>query len=168
MSLAHVKRARTEAREARRKSWLQRALENRAPEHRRVYRAQNGWRQDPALAAAPKKLACRLMQLKTGHAIVGAHLKRVKARDDIKCSHCGELIKMMRHALLECRRWRIQRSAFFKALSKAGVPKISAAEEAPESRLLGDPRATKALLRFLADTAVGCFGDENARAAARA
>jgi len=33
---------------------------------------------------------------------------------------------------------------------------------------LGDSRATKALLCFLADTAVGCFGDENARAAARA
>ena len=33
---------------------------------------------------------------------------------------------------------------------------------------LGDPRATKALLQFLADTAVGCFGDENARAVTRA
>ena len=99
---------------------------------------------------------------------MGAHLKRVKARDNAKYSHCGELIETVRHALLKYRRWRIQRSAFLKALNKAGVPKISAAEEAPESRLLGDPRATKALLQFLANTAVGCFGDENARAVARA
>jgi len=168
VSLAHVNRARTEAREARRKGWLQSALRNKAPEHKRTYRAQNGWRQDPALAAAPKKLACRLVQLKTGHAAVGAHLARTKARDNAKCIHCGELNETVRHALLECRKWRIQRSALLKALSKAGVPRISAAEESPESRLLGDSRATKALLCFLADTAVGCFGDENARAAARA
>jgi len=31
------------------------------------------------------------------------------------------------------------------------------AEDHPEGRLLGDPRASKALLQFLRDTRVGCL-----------
>lgn len=41
------------------------------------------------------------------------------------------------------------------------------AEDHPEGRLLGDPKATKAILQFLADTTVGCPLGEAARAAER-
>jgi hypothetical protein len=43
-----------------------------------------------------------------------------------------------------------------KALRKAGVEMPPSAESAPEERLLGDPRATKAVLGFLAETTVAC------------
>ena len=43
----------------------------------------------------------------------------------------------------------------FKALRKAGV-ELPSAEEAAEIRLFGNPKATKAILNFLAETTVAC------------
>src|SRR5437773_10665012 len=79
VSLAHVRKAQTEVREAHRQDWLSNALRNKASEHRRRYRAQNDWRQDSAIAAAPRRLACCYVQLKSGHAAIEAHLARIKA-----------------------------------------------------------------------------------------
>src|SRR5437762_2664667 len=62
----------------------------------------------------------------------------------------------------------LSRDVFWKALVKAEVPQISAAEKLPESRLLRDSRVTKALLQFLADITVRCFGNENMRTVIRA
>jgi len=42
-----------------------------------------------------------------------------------------------------------------KALRKAGV-ELPSAEDSAEIRLLGDPKATKAILNFLAETTVAC------------
>ena len=41
VSLAHVKKAQTEVREAHKQDWLRNALRNKASEHRHRYRAQN-------------------------------------------------------------------------------------------------------------------------------
>ena len=79
VSLAHVRRAQTEVREAHRQDWLSNALRNKASECRCRYRAQNDWRQDSAIAAALRRLACCYVQLKSGHAAIGAHLTRIKA-----------------------------------------------------------------------------------------
>lgn len=41
-------------------------------------------------------------------------------------------------------------------------------EEYPEGRLFGNPKASQAVLRFLANTAVGCPQEDLARTADRA
>jgi hypothetical protein len=44
----------------------------------------------------------------------------------------------------------------YRALEKAQVQPPARAEDCPEGRLFGDPKAAKPLLDFLATTAVGC------------
>jgi hypothetical protein len=103
-------------------------------------------------AAAPKQLARRYYQLKVGHTAVATHLYRVGTEDSPKCRNCQALQETADHLLVECRQWRRQRVALYKALARAGVPPAGQGEAAPESRFFKDQRATKALLAFLAAT----------------
>jgi hypothetical protein len=112
---------------------------------RRHYWAQQGWKQDPILAAASKELASRFYQLKSGHAAIGPYLQGIGARESKRCQGCQAPEESVRHLLLECREWQRARENMTKALRKAGV-NMPSAENAPEERLLGDYRATKAIL----------------------
>src|SRR5438034_3100928 len=103
VSLAHVRKAQTEAREAHRQDWLSNALRNKASECRHRYRAQNNWRQDSAIAAAFRRLACCYVQLKSDHAAIEAHLAHIKARNSSACTHCKAMNESVHHVLLECR-----------------------------------------------------------------
>lgn len=84
------------------------------------------------------------------------------------CKWCKAPRETIRHLLLECRQWREERRNLYKALAKAKAQAPSAAEDCPGGRLFGDPKATKALLEFLATTAVGCPRGEPAGTAERA
>ena len=59
------------------------------------------------------------------------------------------------HLLFECREWRHQRNRLYKDLETDGVMRPTTAEEYPQGRLLGEPKATRALLQFLASTSIG-------------
>ena len=107
------------------------------------------------VAAAPKKVASRYYQLKTGHAVIGAYLRKVQARESEACQGCQAPSETVHHLLFECREWRKQRRAFYKALQEVNVALPTAAEDYPAGRLLGDLRATKAVLQFLGDTTIG-------------
>jgi hypothetical protein len=107
------------------------------------------------LASAPKKIASRYYQLKTGHAAIGAYLQKVQAQDSGACHSCQAPNETVYHLLFECREWRRQREALYRALGQAKVALPTAAEDHPEGRILGDPRATKAVLQFLTDTTIG-------------
>ena len=126
----------------------------------RAYKAQPGWKMDPIAAAAPKRIARRFFQLKVGHAAIGTYLARIKARDSEICQGCHQDRETVRHLLFECREWRRQRDSLYKALKQAKVALPIAAEEHLEGRILGDPRATKAILQFLGDTKVGNPGGD--------
>ncbi|KKA22183.1 hypothetical protein T310_3782, partial [Rasamsonia emersonii CBS 393.64] len=167
LSIAYINRARTEAIRARKQQWLTRALGHRTLDAQRAYRAQPGWKPDPVAAAAPKKIASRYYQLKTGHAAIGTYLQKIQVRDSEACQGCQAPKESVYHLLFECREWRKQRRALYRALTKARVALPTMAEDHPEGRLLGDPKATKAILQFLADTTVGCPLGEAARAAER-
>jgi hypothetical protein len=71
------------------------------------------------------------------------------------------------HLLLDCRRWRLQRGALYKALEKAGVSPPQQGEEAPEGRIFRDQKVTKTLLIFITATGIGGFPVEAAREADR-
>jgi hypothetical protein len=83
--MAYTNRVCTEVVKARKQQWLTKMLGNRARAARGHYRAQWGWKQDPVLAAAPKKLASRFYQLKPGHAAIRPYLQRIGARESKRC-----------------------------------------------------------------------------------
>ncbi|EED23124.1 hypothetical protein TSTA_065770 [Talaromyces stipitatus ATCC 10500] len=120
-----------------------------------------GWGQDKAAARAPKRLASRYYQLKTGHAPIGAYLHRIQARDSPECKACGALRETVSHILFECRGRHKARRELYRGLAKAGVPLPTAAEDNPEARLLSEPKATIALLQFVGSADL--FGDKELR-----
>ena len=154
ISLAFTCRARTEAITAQKQRWLAKELSKRSQQGQRTYRPQKNWRLNSAAAVAPKHLASRYFQLKSGHAAVGAYLHQIQAQEDATCRDCGLSRETIHHLLFECRKWRHQRNKLYKDLELDGVMRPTAAEEHPQGRLLGEPRATKALLQFLASTSV--------------
>ena len=104
---------------------------------------------------APKHLASRYLQLKSGHAVIGAYLHQIQAQDDATCEDCGLSRETIHHHLLfRCRKWRHQGNKLYRDLKVDGIMRPTAAEEHPQGRLLGGPRATRALLQFLASTSV--------------
>ena len=168
LSLAFASRVVTEAREETKQAWLRKALARRSREAQRAYRAKRGWKQDPVAARAPKRVASRYYQLKTGHAAIGAHLQRIGIQESTSCQWCQAPRETVHHLLFECRRWNTQRRTLYRALARARVQAPTAAEDYPEGRLFGDLKATGALLEFLANTAIGCPQGEAVRTAERA
>jgi ribonuclease HI len=160
LTLAFTSRIITETQEQTRQAWLTSALAKRSGRSQRAYRAGNGWKQDPVVAKAPKRVARRFYQLKTGHAAVGAFLQKIRAQEDASCQGCRAPNETVHHLMFECRQWCSQRRILYRDLAKARVQGPTAMEECPEGRLFGDSKATKALLEFLATTAVGCSRGE--------
>ncbi|EEA28670.1 conserved hypothetical protein [Talaromyces marneffei ATCC 18224] len=150
LSLAYVRRACTEARRAAVENWARENAVQGAYRRGRAYKMPRGWGLDRIAAKAPKRVASRYYQLKTGHAPIGTYLHRIKARDSPECRACGELRETVSHILFECRGRRGPRRILYKGLADAGVPLPTAAEDAPEARLFSEPKATTALLQFVA------------------
>uniref|UniRef100_A0A093XKM3 Retrovirus-related Pol polyprotein from type-1 retrotransposable element R1 n=1 Tax=Talaromyces marneffei PM1 TaxID=1077442 RepID=A0A093XKM3_TALMA len=150
LSLAYVRRACTEARRAAVENWARENAVQGAHRRGRAYRMPRGWGLDRIAAKAPKRVASRSYQLKTGHAPIGTYLHRIKARDSPECGACGELRETISHIIFECRGRRGPRRILYKGLADAGVPLPIAAEDAPEARLFSEPKATTALLQFVA------------------
>lgn len=125
-----------------------------AQQGQRMYRPQKNWQLDPTAAVASKHLASRYFQLKSGHAAIGAYLHQIKAQEDTTCRDCGLSRETIHCLLFECWKWRHQRNKLYRDLELDGVMRPTAAEEHPQGRLLGEPRATRALLQFLASTSV--------------
>ncbi|EYE90595.1 uncharacterized protein EURHEDRAFT_549127 [Aspergillus ruber CBS 135680] len=79
-----------------------------------------------------------------------AYLHRIRVQKDATCEGCGISRETTHHLLFECREWRHQRNRLYKDLETDGVMRPTTAEEYPQGRLLGEAKATKALLQFLA------------------
>lgn len=79
---------------------------------------------------------------------------QIQAREDATCRDCGLSRETIHHLLFERRKWRRQQNKLYKDLELYGVMRPTAAEENPQGQLLGEHRATKALLQFLASTSI--------------
>lgn len=64
-----------------------------------------------------KSIAARYLQLKSGHAITGVHLVRIKKVEDARCWWCGGSRQTVAHLMLECRKWRRERVAMLEELN---------------------------------------------------
>jgi len=118
ISLAHARRACTEAYRASTANWLTRMLARRRTGQ--SYRPPRGWKLDPVAASTHKSLARRYYQLKTGHAPIGAYLHRIKARDSPACLGCSRGTETVKHLLTSCRQWCHQRDKLYATLAKEG------------------------------------------------
>ena len=78
-SLAFSQRARTEAITVQMQRWLTRKPSQKSQWKQPTYRPQRNWRLDPLIATAPKHLASRYFQLKSGHAAIGTYLQWIQA-----------------------------------------------------------------------------------------
>jgi hypothetical protein len=73
LSLAYIRRACTEARKTAVEEWARGRVVQGAHRRGRAYRMLLGWGLDRTAARAPKRLASRYYQLKTGHALTGTY-----------------------------------------------------------------------------------------------
>ena len=106
---------------------------------------------DSAAIVAPKQLASRYFQLKSGHA---ASLHEITAQEDATCRDCGLSRETIHHLLFESRKWQHQRNKLYKDLKLNEVMTPTITEQHPQGRPLGEPRTTRALLQFLASTSI--------------
>src|SRR6266480_3436587 len=109
------------------KSWERDQEEPREPTDQ-----ADGRKQDPAVAAAPRKVASRYYQMKMGHAAVGEFMQRRNAQISAECCWCQAPKESVGHLLFECREWRKQRRTLRGDLIRAKVQYPTAAEEIPE------------------------------------
>jgi hypothetical protein len=106
------------------------------------------------MTKAKKSVAARYLQLKSGHAVTGAHLLRIGKAEDAQCWWCKKSDQTVAHLLLHCRKWRRQRDSMMRGLRARKVP-ISAMRDRADLETLFGEEATAEVLRFIENTEVG-------------
>jgi len=107
------------------------------------------WRKnhpDPTPAKAPKRLASRFNQVKTGHALTGKYLKHIGSRESDACCGRPGASQTREHLLKSRPAWRQQQKVLWKEVrkrTKRGCDRFRMAD------LVADERCSKAVLRFL-------------------
>jgi hypothetical protein len=77
------------------------------------------------LGDSKKSATARYLQLKSGHAVTGVHLIRMKKVQDTRCWWCGSRQQNVNHLMSKCRKWRIERASMLSKLASKKT-KISA------------------------------------------
>jgi hypothetical protein len=105
---------------------------------------------DPTAIKTTKRIATRYYQLKTGHAVIVVHLKRIKTIPDDRCWWCnlGDR-QSVKHLVKECRKWRKEREEIQKGIKKH----LWINEDI--KFMFADREATPAIIQFLTKTEVG-------------
>jgi hypothetical protein len=73
------------------------------------------------LGDSRKTTTARYRQLKSGHAVTGIHLFRMKNAQDTRCWWCGSRQQSVRHPLLKCRKWRRERESMLSTLASKKI-----------------------------------------------
>ena len=103
---------------------------------------------------ARKSVAARYLQLKSDHAITGAHLMRIGRVSDARCWWCKRSGQTVAHLFLECRKWRTERETMIRKLGTRGVA-TSETTGRRNVRILFDDNAAVDVLEFIEKTEVG-------------
>ncbi|EJD43444.1 hypothetical protein AURDEDRAFT_66433, partial [Auricularia subglabra TFB-10046 SS5] len=91
-----------------------------------------------------------ITQLRMGHAPLNRHLHRIKRHDHPTCDACGTAPESVRHFLLECPQYRLQRERMRHSLGR-GYERLDA--------LLSTTTGIAAVLKYTAAT--GRFKDSH-------
>jgi ribonuclease HI len=144
-SIAHLTRITKEKRTKELMEWIKSLVEGRTG-----YQAPEYQKPDPAAMTTTKRITTRYFQLKTTHALTGAHLKRIKTIDDDRCWWCNNRERQtVQHLLKDCKRWRQERRKLKKAMKPAVWNHINI------MHLFANRKTTQDILEFLKNTEVG-------------
>jgi hypothetical protein len=103
---------------------------------------------------ARKSVASRYLQLKSGHAITGAHLMRIGKVEDARCWWCSGSRQTVAHLLIQCRRWLREREIMVRKLRAKGIT-ISETPDRRDLKILFEDNAIVDMLEFVEKTDVG-------------
>jgi hypothetical protein len=103
---------------------------------------------------AGKSVAVRYLQLRSDHAITGAHLMRIGKAEGARCWWCGSRRQTVAHLLLECQKWRRGREAMVRKLRAKGIT-ISETRDRGNLKILFEDNAIVDMLEFVEKTKVG-------------
>ena len=103
---------------------------------------------------ARKSVAARYLQLKSGHAVTGAHLMRIGKVVDARCWWCKRSGQTVAHLFLECRKWRTERETMIRKLRDKEVATIETTGRRNVKTLFED-NAVLETLEFIEKTEVG-------------
>lgn len=116
---------------------------------------------DPNILKGKRSLTTRYLQLKSAHACVGKHLKRIKAIEDESCPWCPAQVETVEHALLSCKAWRKGRNKLLKSVAKKLDLDLESRNRPTQVSLdqlfLRD--VSPNLLQFLEDESIGQRGE---------
>lgn len=101
-----------------------------------------------------KSVAARYLQLKSGHAITGEHLRRIGKADDARCWWCSERRQSVAHLLLECRKWRREREVMRRSLTAKNIT-LSETPDRRNLKTLFENEAVVDMLKFVEKTETG-------------
>jgi len=76
-------------------------------------------RQQAVVARAPKRLAERFHQLRTGHCRTGQYLEWTKNSDTAACGWCQHKTQTQEHLLKHCKKWKMQQKTLWAEVRKA-------------------------------------------------
>lgn len=149
-SAANLNRICAEAKRAETLAWIRRKTGKRPG-----YKIPKKPNMAPMLAR--KTIAARFYQLKTGHALIGPYLTRIRARDTDECWWCEKGVTQTReHLFKNCERWKGEQDALWRAAGEAAKTEPRKMRRNTSIRdLFADHRCTPAILRFLETTDVG-------------
>jgi hypothetical protein len=152
-SLAHLHRKTKELKDKEAKKWLQETLGDR-----QGYILPTTNKPDENAMKAPKRLPTRYYQLKIGHVVIGAHLKRINTIQDDRCWWCNDGERQtVRHLLKFFPKWRREREALSKEIKK------SLWHHHDMAYMFEDKKPTEHILQFLRATEVGNRMEEKER-----
>lgn len=108
------------------------------------------------LGDSKKSTTARYLQLKSGHAVTGIHLFRMKKAQDARCWWCNGSSQSVTHLMFECRKWRRERESMLRAISsEKAKTNISARMNKEDLGILFGDASIEIVLRFIERTAVG-------------
>jgi hypothetical protein len=106
------------------------------------------------LGDSRKSATARYLQLKSGHAVTGVHLFKMKKAQDTRCWWCGSRQQNVNHLMLECRKWRRERESMLNTLASKKT-KISARMNGQDLETLFGEASIETVLRLIDSTSVG-------------
>jgi len=104
-SIANIKREIAEKKWKEARAWSEKRI------RKKKYRMPKG--QSAAVARAPKRLAGRFHQLRTGHCRTGQYLMWTKNSNTAACGWCQCKMQTRNHLFKECRQWKTQQKVLW-------------------------------------------------------
>jgi hypothetical protein len=87
---------------------------------KKYYRLNDQHKPNRTIANSEKPTAQVYYQIKTGHALIGPYLKRIKKTDDDTCWWCNRgVVQSRKHLFKRCKHWSKAQNELWREVKKA-------------------------------------------------